>query len=125
MTDEARQALISGQADWSFPVDGLGAVRGLAEQGAAGVEVKFLLGGAAAGPVSVAAPSVSVAPAPSTRRKPTGPTAEIDELFGIMADMKASDIHLSVGSPPMIRHDGEMKVLPGRPGADSRRTPSG
>ncbi len=31
-----------------------------------------------------------------------------------MYDMKASDLHMSVGSPPMVRHDGEMKPLPGR-----------
>jgi twitching motility protein PilT len=38
--------------------------------------------------------------------------------------MKASDLHMSVGSPPNIRHDGEMKALPGRPvltAADTER----
>ena len=41
-----------------------------------------------------------------------------------MVEMRASDLHLSVGSPPMVRHDGEMKVLPGRPvltAADTER----
>ncbi|HWS70767.1 MAG TPA: type IV pilus twitching motility protein PilT [Thermoanaerobaculia bacterium] len=28
--------------------------------------------------------------------------------------MKASDLHISVGAPPMVRHDGEIKPLPGR-----------
>jgi twitching motility protein PilT len=28
--------------------------------------------------------------------------------------MKASDLHISVGSPPIVRHDGEIKPLPGR-----------
>ena len=28
--------------------------------------------------------------------------------------MQASDLHISVGSPPMVRHDGDVKALPGR-----------
>jgi twitching motility protein PilT len=38
--------------------------------------------------------------------------------------MKASDLHISVGSPPMVRHDGEIKLVPGRPvlsAADTER----
>ena len=36
--------------------------------------------------------------------------------------MKASDLHISAGSPPMVRHDGEIRILPDRAGADARRT---
>ena len=32
-----------------------------------------------------------------------------------MVEMKASDLHISAGSPPMVRHDGEIVILPGRP----------
>ena len=37
--------------------------------------------------------------------------------------MKASDLHISVGSPPMVRHDGEMKPSRRRrcSGADTQR----
>jgi twitching motility protein PilT len=31
-----------------------------------------------------------------------------------MYEMKASDLHMSVGSPPQVRHDGEIKALKGR-----------
>ena len=43
-----------------------------------------------------------------------GPTGEIDELFRTLVSMKASDLHMSVGSPPLVRHDGEIKPLADR-----------
>jgi twitching motility protein PilT len=43
----------------------------------------------------------------------SGPTAEIDQLLKKLVDSKGSDLHLSVGAPPMIRKDGEMQALPG------------
>ena len=39
--------------------------------------------------------------------------AEMDALFRQMVEMRASDLHISSGSVPMVRHDGEMKPLPG------------
>jgi twitching motility protein PilT len=56
---------------------------------------------------SAAAPAAAV---PSG----SGPTAEIDELFRTLVSMKASDLHMSVGSPPIVRHDGEIKPLADR-----------
>jgi twitching motility protein PilT len=56
------------------------------------------------------APAAAPAPAPAAG----GPTAEIDELFRTLVSMKASDLHMSVGSPPMVRHDGEIQALPDR-----------
>jgi twitching motility protein PilT len=117
MSDDARHALISGRAEWTFPIAGVGTVRAVAQQGGDGTRAILTLGAGvesapAAGPASAGA--VGPAPAPPPRRKPSGATAELDELFGVMFDMKASDLHMSVGSPPMIRHDGEMKVIPGR-----------
>ena len=52
-------------------------------------------------------------PAPAS---PNGsPAAEMEELFRTMCEMKASDLHVSVGSPPMLRHDGDIVPLAGRP----------
>jgi twitching motility protein PilT len=38
-------------------------------------------------------------------------TEPIDALFRAMCEMKASDLHLSVGSPPVVRKDGRMQPL--------------
>jgi len=43
-----------------------------------------------------------------------GATAMIDDLLQTLVEWKASDLHVSAGSPPMLRHDGEMKALPER-----------
>src|SRR5262249_1897286 len=47
-------------------------------------------------------------------RPGAGAAAEMEELFHTMVQRKASDLHISVGMPPMIRHDGEVKTIPGR-----------
>jgi twitching motility protein PilT len=68
-------------------------------------------------PAAVAAAAApAAAPAAAARPAPTadGPTGEIDELFRLLVSMKASDLHMSVGSPPIVRHDGEIKPLPDR-----------
>jgi twitching motility protein PilT len=54
------------------------------------------------------------APARATAAAGDGPAAEMDELFRTLVGMKASDLHMSVGSPPMVRHDGEIQALPDR-----------
>ncbi len=38
-------------------------------------------------------------------------TARMDALFNRMAEVGASDLHLSVGMPPMMRNDGKMQKL--------------
>src|SRR4051794_31388929 len=35
----------------------------------------------------------------------------IDQLFRRMCDLKASDLHLCSGAPPLVRKDGEMQTL--------------
>jgi twitching motility protein PilT len=105
LTADARQALAAGRAEWGLEVPGVGPVRARAERRPDGTFATFALGGA---PRPVAAP----APAPVPRA--SGPAAEIEELFRVMVEMKASDLHISVGSPPMVRHDGDVKPLPGR-----------
>ena len=44
-------------------------------------------------------------------RTPAG-TMDIEELLRKTVDTKASDLHLTVGAPPMTRLHGEMVRLP-------------
>jgi twitching motility protein PilT len=60
-------------------------------------------------PAAAAVAPTAVAPTASGHG-----TAAMDELLRLMVERKASDLHLSVGSPPMLRHDGEMKAIEGR-----------
>ena len=64
-----------------------------------------------------AAPAPHAAPAASAP-----PTAAMDGLLRAMVEMKASDLHLSAGNAPMVRHDGEMKAVPGCGPLTSRDT---
>ena len=38
-------------------------------------------------------------------------TAAIDRLFKLMCEEGASDLHLCVGMPPLIRKDGSIQIL--------------
>ena len=38
----------------------------------------------------------------------------LDELFTVAADQGASDLHLVVGQPPLLRVDGQLRVIAGR-----------
>ena len=77
-------------------------------------------GPAAAGFVeSVSTPNNPVAQVPVTSQQSSAPIAPlapttsppIDRLFRLMCEAKASDLHLSVGMKPLVRKDGEIKVL--------------
>jgi len=48
---------------------------------------------------------------------PSG-TGAIDRLLRKMVELKASDLHLCVGAPPMIRLDGDMVPMPGETSVD-------
>ena len=112
LTADARQALAAGRAEWGVEVPGVGPVQARAERRSEGTFATFAVGNASR-PAAVAtpvAPPVAAAPAPQS----AGPAAEIEALFRVMVEMKASDLHMSVGSPPMVRHDGDVKALPGR-----------
>jgi len=64
------------------------------------------------------------APAPSTSPRAGTAAPEIEELFRVLVDRKASDLHLSTGSVPLLRHDGEIEPISGRPAitaADAER----
>ena len=63
---------------------------------------------AAAVPPS-AAVAAAAAPAPSSVAANGAP--EIDRLFHAMCAMKASDLHISSGMPPLVRKDGEIRPL--------------
>lgn len=72
--------------------------------------------------VEYAPPPVFTAPGPQPESRHSsdalnlGSTAQMDELFTKMEAMGASDLHLSVSMPPMVRKDGKMKPLEaGRP----------
>jgi len=120
LSAEARQALLQGRAEWRMEVSGVGPVKATVEKKPSGMAAAFALWNGDAvdepevGIVPDEPPPISVAAPPPTRRRPSGATAEIEELFGVMYDMKASDLHMSVGSPPMVRHDGEVKPITGR-----------
>lgn len=69
-------------------------------------------------PLPSAIPTPAPQPAPvvevtSPPPRQAGGGAEIDGLFYKMVQMGASDLHMSISMPPMVRHDGEMKPLPG------------
>jgi twitching motility protein PilT len=69
-----------------------------------------------------AAPSVPAAPPVEEKPAATGPVAEhrIDAIFARMCALKASDLHLCTGMPPLVRRDGEICPLePAAPALDS------
>jgi twitching motility protein PilT len=43
------------------------------------------------------------------------PRDAMEALLRALVEHKASDLHVTVGSPPIIRHDGEITPLPDRP----------
>ena len=61
------------------------------------------------------APTPSAAPAAPLvdidAGSPVAPAPMIDQLFRRMCELKASDLHLSSGAPPLVRRDGEMQRL--------------
>ena len=48
------------------------------------------------------------APPPST-----GDLAVLNQMLVTLVESRGSDLHLTVGSPPMIRVDGSLRPLPG------------
>jgi twitching motility protein PilT len=58
---------------------------------------------------SLETPRISMGPVSG---KPSG---EIDRFLTKLVELKGSDLHMSISSPPMIRKDGEMQHLPGFP----------
>ena len=46
------------------------------------------------------------------RGKDSMATARMDTLFRLMSELGASDLHLSVSTPPMMRKDGKIRPMP-------------
>jgi twitching motility protein PilT len=117
-----REALRSGRVEWTFDSSNGTAVQGIAERRPSGVHAWFTLSAEDAPVVAEIAPP-PVAPAKKARSGHAAPHApaspgkagpDVDALFRALVEMRASDLHLSVGSPPMVRHDGVIRPLPGR-----------
>ncbi|HEY8150902.1 MAG TPA: ATPase, T2SS/T4P/T4SS family, partial [Vicinamibacteria bacterium] len=129
MTPDARQALAAGKADWRFQLAGIGVVRARAEVRQGATHVGFAVGeAAAAAPGATAAAATPAAPPPTVGAGRVaaldGTTAAMEELLRTLVAMKGSDLHISAGSPPMVRHDGEIKTIPERgalSGADTEK----
>jgi twitching motility protein PilT len=94
-----RDALAAGHAEWTLRHGELGRIRIVAEQQRASFFLEH---------------EKPEAPRLSLVTSETKPTAEMDSLFHQMVEMRASDLHMSAGSVPLVRHDGAMKPLPGR-----------
>ena len=65
---------------------------------------------AAAAPVEPAA--APAAPATQPSASAPRPITAVPDLLAILVDRGASDLHLTVGQRPRIRHDGELEELP-------------
>ena len=89
----ARDALAAGRAEWTMRHRELGRIRVVAGE----AKASFFLDE----PLALVTSE-------------TVPTAEMDALFRQMVELRASDLHLCAGVAPMVRHDGEMKPMPGR-----------
>lgn len=62
--------------------------------------------------VQMPAPSPAAAAEFVPARMNSKARARMDELFYKMSEFGASDLHMSVSMPPMVRKDGKMQVLP-------------
>ncbi len=118
MPPAARQAIATGPAEWIMKHAELGDIRAVARVDGQMLHASFFLdgrdGGAPAPAPAEQTPPAGAAPSPLPAVTGDGATAEMDSLFMQMFEMKASDLHMCVGSPPLVRHDGEMRGLPGR-----------
>ncbi len=116
LTPELLQALGRGPIEWSLQAEGLGTVAARAQSGPGGTSAHFEWAPTGA-PFAEAPPDEAAAvpiPVAGSRPSYSGPTAEMDELFYTIFEMKASDLHIAAECPPMVRLDGEIKGLPGR-----------
>ncbi len=113
MPAPARQAIGSGRAEWTMRHPEIGEVRAVARLEGKSLFASFFVAPSTASQAEIAPPATNVV-APAPVAKASGDTSEMDALFRQMFEMKASDLHMCVGSPPMVRHDGEMSALPGR-----------
>ena len=98
MPPSARDAFASGRAEWTVRHNDLGRIRVVAERERA----SFFLN-----------ETVEEPPRLALVTSEASPTSAMDALFRQMVELRASDLHLSAGSRPMMRKDGEIQVMPG------------
>jgi twitching motility protein PilT len=79
----------------------------------AGAEVRIPSSNSGAIPLAEEPRAPSLAASRASFDEPSGPTGGIDRLLGVMLEKKASDLHVSTGSPPLLRVDGEMVPIAG------------
>lgn len=119
LTPEARSSLTAGRAEWRIEVPGVGPVAAWAERRNGGLHAGYAPGGAvsAAPPVAArpASTPASPPPAPAGPQPTGGNAAEMEKLFALMIERKASDIHINAGNPPVLRIDGVIVPLTDRP----------
>ena len=120
LSAQVRQSLSTGSAEWTVRLPDLGAIRVSAETKPSGIEATLHLNDGEPAQTSPAArpepaPPRSAAAAVQFRRPATGSGSpgEMEALFRKMYEMGASDLHISVDAVPLVRHDGEIKPLPG------------
>jgi twitching motility protein PilT len=106
-----RERLAQGAAEWEIDLPGIGTVQLVAAPVADGLKAMVSLAGAPGTAEEQAKEQESGRGAPIALGVEW--SGSIQDLFRRMPDLGASDLHLSVGSPPMLRHDGEMRVLAG------------
>jgi len=98
---DSRERLASGPIEWTVEVANIGTVRARLEVDDDGPRATFLLGADGSAPAQAA-------PAPVEWR---GEVGDIDSLLRLLAESGGSDLHLSAGSPPVIRVDGDIQPL--------------
>jgi len=133
MPDDVRRSLqMQPQVEFDYQCGGVGSFRVRVARTASGLAASFRPAGATESmprnsaplpkpPVETAQRPAPAPPqsqprvsaplnTPSTQAKSAG-TAKMDALFRKMCEMGASDLHLSVSRPPMLRKDGQMVVM--------------
>jgi twitching motility protein PilT len=88
--------------DWQFDVAEVGAVTARAWRGPDGTCATLVLATAGPGARTVSTSATKAA------------VAAMEELFRGLYKTKASDLHMCVGSPPVLRHDGAIKPITNR-----------
>jgi len=107
-----RERLAQGAAEWELDLPGIGMVQLVAAPVADGLKAMVSL---------VAAPGPNPAETPEEPEPSRGApialgvewSGNIEDLLRRMPEVGASDLHLSVGAPPMLRHDGDMRAMAG------------
>ena len=111
VADPAAALRLGGPEPVSFPYSApSGAVTIALTPGASGalVEVRAAPGAAGASPVAPAAPGADGRSAAEQAEARATARAALDELFRMLVEAGASDLHLRTGEPPLLRHHGEL-----------------